>query len=61
MKKRFVKLSPSEEKELKGIKKHGGSERERDQVHALLLSDKGHTIDVECLHLLVWQEEAAIS
>ncbi|MDW7690655.1 helix-turn-helix domain-containing protein [Flammeovirgaceae bacterium SG7u.111] len=46
MEKRYITLSASEEMELKTLKKQGGSERERDRAHALLLSNKGHTIDM---------------
>jgi len=43
---RFIKLAKAEEQELKHIKKHGTSERERDRAHALLLSSKGHGIEL---------------
>jgi len=48
---RSVELSKEEEQKLKHIKKHSASERERDRVtpdraHALLLSSKGHSIEL---------------
>ncbi|WP_052599918.1 helix-turn-helix domain-containing protein [Aureispira sp. CCB-QB1] len=45
MKKRYIKLTELEESALKTSKKTSGSERERDRSHALLLSNKGYTID----------------
>jgi len=43
---RSVELSKEEEQKLKHIKKHSASERERDRAHALLLSSKGHSIEL---------------
>lgn len=45
MKKRHIKLTALEESELKTCKKTSNSERERDRAHALLLSNKGYTIN----------------
>ena len=44
MKKRYIKLSPLEEKFLGEWKKHNDSEGERDRAHAILLSNKGYSI-----------------
>lgn len=45
MEKRYVELSSAEELLLKQIKKTSNSERERDRAHALLLSNKGQSIE----------------
>jgi len=45
MKKRYVKLSSLEEKELRAWKKNSHLERERDRAHAILLSNKGYSIE----------------
>ena len=45
MKKRYVELSSAEELLLKQIKKTSNSERERDRAQALLLSNKGQSIE----------------
>ncbi len=42
---RFIELTKKEERRLKHIKKHGTSERERDRSQALLLSNRGHSIE----------------
>lgn len=45
MKRRQIKLSTSEEKLLRDWKKNSKSERERDRAHAILLSNKGYSIE----------------
>jgi transposase len=44
MKNRYVKLTSSEEKLLKALKKEGLTERIRDRSQALLLSSKGFSV-----------------
>ena len=45
MKKRQIKLTSLEEELLRDRKKNSPSERERDRAHALILSNKGNSIE----------------
>ncbi len=44
MKKRYIKLSSAEEKELNRLKKESLSSRVRERSHSILLSNKGYSM-----------------